>query len=391
MYFRCVLASVLIGVCTISCSMVFSADPQRIEPSEETGSSLAVIVGEQPLVHTEQILPLDPQGHVLSAGNAAAQTAAVLDRAANAVTSAGGATDQLIKLNVYMARLDDAPAVSKAIRERFQRGGQPATSYVVTPLSVPGALVAMDAVAAVRAGQLVETVVMKQGSAILPSGSRIYVAGQAEKGASLAEATTKTLESLRQTLKFLGRQDSDIVQLKSFLSPMSNVAEAKQAMATFFGDHPVPPSVWVEWTSPLIEIELIAWGGTKKEGPVVEFLTPPGMTASPVYCRVARTNSDRMIYFSGLFARQPTDAAGEVVDIFEQLGSALRASGSDLRHLVKATYYCSTNDTSVKLNELRPKYYDPARPPSASKAMVRSVGRTERGLTIDMIAVPTSR
>lgn len=113
------------------------------------------------------------------------------------------------------------------------------------------------------------------------------------------------------------------------------------------------------------------------------------MTASPVYSRVARTNANRLIYFSGLFARQPTDAAGEVADIFEQLTGTLPQADSDLRHLVKATYYCSNNDTSTKLNELRPKYYDPARPPAASKALVRDVGRVQRAVTVDMIAVPS--
>jgi enamine deaminase RidA (YjgF/YER057c/UK114 family) len=113
------------------------------------------------------------------------------------------------------------------------------------------------------------------------------------------------------------------------------------------------------------------------------------MTSSPVFSRVAKINSDQMIYTSGMYSRMQSDAAGEVTDIFEQLGQVLKETGSDWKHLAKATYYCSNNDTSGKLNELRPKYYDPARPPAASKALVNGVGRAARGLTIDMIAVPT--
>ena len=223
---------------------------------------------------------------------------------------------------------------------------------------------------------------------LTPLFDRIYIAGQAEKGATLGKATRATMASLHKTLEFLGRSDSDIVQIKSFLSPMTSVAEAQRELSAFFGERPVPPSVWVEWTSPLIEIELIAWGGPKKEGSKVEFLTPPGMTTSPVYSRVARVNSNRLIYLPGLFARQSADGAGEVIDIFSQVDETLKEVGSDRRHLVKATYYCSTNDASLKLNELRPKYYDPQRPPAASKAMVKETGRVERGLTIDLIAVP---
>jgi type I restriction-modification system DNA methylase subunit len=46
------------------------------------------------------------------------------------------------------------------------------------------------------------------------------------------------------------------------------------------------------------------------------------------------------------------------------------------------------NDASAKLNELRPKFYDPQRPPAASKAQVFGVGVANRSLTLDMIAVP---
>ncbi|MCA9099021.1 MAG: hypothetical protein KDA36_11565, partial [Planctomycetaceae bacterium] len=61
--------------------------------------------------------------------------------------------------------------------------------------------------------------------------------------------------------------------------------------------------------------------------------------------------------------------------------------GSDLKHLVKATYYCSHDSTSGALNAVRPDYYDPARPPAASKAIVPGVGHPERRITLDMIAV----
>lgn len=71
-----------------------------------------------------------------------------------------------------------------------------------------------------------------------------------------------------------------------------------------------------------------------------------------------------------------------------KLPDILKASGSDMRHLAKATYYVSDNDASAKLNELRPKFYDPQRPPAASKAQVFGVGVADKSLTLDMIAVP---
>ncbi len=77
--------------------------------------------------------------------------------------------------------------------------------------------------------------------------------------------------------------------------------------------------------------------------------------------------------------------------MLEQLKATLAKAGSDLNHLVKATYYVSSDGTSKALNELRPRYYDPKRPPSASKALVAGVGREGRALALNMIAVPTMK
>ena len=68
-------------------------------------------------------------------------------------------------------------------------------------------------------------------------------------------------------------------------------------------------------------------------------------------------------------------------------GEVLQQAGSDFRHLAKATYYVSNDQTSARLNEIRPKFYDPKRPPAASKALVRGVGVAGTGISIDMIGV----
>ena len=54
---------------------------------------------------------------------------------------------------------------------------------------------------------------------------------------------------------------------------------------------------------------------------------------------------------------------------------------------MKATYYVADDDSSNKLNDLRPKYYDPARPPAASKAKVAGSGMENTSVTLDIIAV----
>ena len=149
----------------------------------------------------------------------------------------------------------------------------------------------------------------------------------------------------------------------------------------------IPPVAYVEWISSLpIEIELVAHAPAVAFKESVSYLTPPWMTSSPVFSRVARIHGSTRIYVSGLVSSSAGTGGEQVRNIFGSLTKIAELAGTDLRHLAKATYYVSDSDASVKLNQLRPNYYDPRRPPSASKAVVHGTGVADRSITIDMIA-----
>jgi enamine deaminase RidA (YjgF/YER057c/UK114 family) len=226
--------------------------------------------------------------------------------------------------------------------------------------------------------------------AVLPAGGVVYVAGQAEKG-PLPEATRATLKQLEATLSHLDLEKEHVVQLKAFLRPMSAVAVVEKEIAAFFKDQTVPPVVYTEWlsTDPAVEIELIAASpvATSPTAAPLEFITPPFLTASPVFSRVTRLNRGQKVYVSGLYGKTPDNAQAQVTEIFTTLDAILKEAGSNLNNLAKATYYVSNDQTSTQLNALRPQYYDPKRPPAASKALVKGVGMAGMGITVDMIGV----
>ena len=87
-----------------------------------------------------------------------------------------------------------------------------------------------------------------------------------------------------------------------------------------------------------------------------------------------------------LYGEITGDGGVQVREIFRSLKGILQQSGSDFDHLVKATYYVSNDEASNKLNEIRPQFYKPDRPPAASKAKVRGVGMLEKTVTMDIIA-----
>jgi enamine deaminase RidA (YjgF/YER057c/UK114 family) len=354
----------------------------------------AVVVEDSVLAHTAQFLPVNAEGQILHVGDARRQAAQVLTNLSLALSAAGSRLRDAVKLNVYAISPEAIKAAEAVIREHFK--DTPAVALVTGKLAHPDALVAMDVVAVANASHknprcFVSPQLSSAGgvthASVLPLGAKVYVSGQAEKG-TLLEATRKTMESLSKTLVHLGLNDANIIQLKAFLTPMASVGEVQAELIRYFGDQAAPPMVFVEWNSTTpIEIELIAAGGRPKAQPAIEFITPPEMKPSPVYCRVTRVNRERLVYTSGLYGASSQNGKAEVTEIFDQLKSLLPAVGSDMTHLVKATYYVSTSEASNELNAQRPKYYDPERPPAASKALVPGVGMERKSITLDLIAV----
>lgn len=379
-----------------------------IDPDVTTGTSKAVAVeANAPLIHTTQVFP------TILSKDVAQQTEQVLDKLENVLGAGGSDLTNLAKLNIYLTHANALPALRKVLAQRFAQGTKPAATFVVTALPMEGAIVAMDAVASTSADptphqpkfspdtaahqarffDVVSEVDVRPtwDAAILPPGRRIYVSGMADTN-GLPEATSRTLEKLMAAIGNLGLQKSDVIQLKAFLQPMSRVAAVRKVIVDFFGGK-APPTIFMEWNSPPpnppIEIELIAAGNSSPtdETESVTFLTPPGTTSTKVFSRIAQVNQGNLIYISGLYGFAAKDAANEVRDIFESLGGVLKMAGSDFEHLVKATYYVSDDLAGDKLNEIRPQFYNPARPPAASKAKVTGVAEQGKTATVEMIAV----
>lgn len=368
-----------------------------IEPNAKTGSSAAVVVGDVPLVQTDQIFSSANVAGDVDPVSVEQQIQSLFGKLDSVLKRGGSGLDRSVKLNIYVAEWKLIRQVNAELARQFQGDHQPAVAFIVTRPADQRSLVAVDAIATTtkqpgRSAQILRDEKNDAAVSIVPDGTRIYVSGQAARNESLGEATRGTLEQLQETLRFLRRRPEDILQIKCFLQPMSKADLVRAEIKRFFSPKPVPPVSLVEWQSGAtvpIEIEIVAYGGRNRTGPVVEYLTPPGMKASPVFSRVTRINHSKSIYISGLYpAEESSETIPEVEQLFSSLKRILKKSGSDLRHLVKATYYVSADHTSRSLNELRPKYYDPDRPPAASKAKVADVGQPGAGFTLDMIAVP---
>jgi enamine deaminase RidA (YjgF/YER057c/UK114 family) len=392
-----------LGIMWASVMNVMAGDIQYIQPSG--GQSQCVVIDAAELVHTSQIC-----GVTDKASSASQQASTALQRVEQVLAKQGSGLQKAVRLHFYLARGEDVAAVEDVLRQQYAGMQPPAVSIVQTTLPWAEALIAVDAIGYREQSAASEThapidvsatqaklpwlVGAAAASRVLTVGPKVYVSGQAEKGdASMRDATKQTMLSLGRTLTFLGLSSRDVVHVKCFLGPMSQGGEALDAIQSYFGDSGVPPTSLVEWQSNLpIEIELVVSGNSNPAllaGPAIEVRTPPGMTAPPVYSRVTIARHSKTIYTSGIYAENPTAMPeAQMRSLFSQLKRTLDSAESDWMHLAKATYYVNNDELNKWHNLLRPDYFSPRRPPAASKATVRGVGRIGHGFMMDFIATP---
>jgi enamine deaminase RidA (YjgF/YER057c/UK114 family) len=353
----------------LSCLVVLADVVSAATARYVNDGAAAVVPAHAPLVFTRQVFLPEPS----QAPNGIALV----------LQLAQGGKQEVVRLHVIARTQEAADAAHQAIRNHYPAGRCPPVSFVIGDLPEREAAIAIDAVA-IRAGAM---------SKPATRSSLLFISGQAEKGASPAEAAAKTMASLVKTLSFAGARPSDVLQVRCFLNPINAAASVTSEIENALRPSKIP-IVFVEWKSSPglpVEIELVATAPPPEQEnpPAVEYLTQPEATASPIFSRIARVNRGDLIFIGGLYSSEAGDGQQQVLSIFDQLEKLATANGSDLRHLVKATYYVSDDDASAQLNALRPKFYDSKRPPAASKATVPGVGMKDRSITIDMIAVTT--
>jgi enamine deaminase RidA (YjgF/YER057c/UK114 family) len=360
--------------------------------------SQAAVVQGHPLVHTRQLLPLDREGKLVGGESVDKQVEQVLKNLDAVLEASGSSLSQLVRLNVYAITPSTVDRVRDQLTGLVQPAVRPTMTAVLTPLPHRDALVAVDAVAvaAEKGGAVAftrcEAVAGDKDfadAAVLPRGGVAYLSGVPAEGGLTESAVTKSMSGLWKTLSELKLSPEQVVQVKVFLRPASSADDVLRELKGYFPGQMTPPVVFVEWLAPPpVEIELVAQLPIKdNSAPGVEYYNPPEFRPMQIFSRVALVRTERQIYTSGLFAREAGRGQDQALDVFDQLQTILAETGSDLRHLAKATYYAVDDGSARGLDRARLWLYDQDRPPAASKCMVHGVGQSDRALTMDIIAV----
>lgn len=107
------------------------------------GYARAVRVG--PFVHVAGTTAVDAEGQVIGAGDAYAQTVAILRTIATALEAAGARLADVVRTRIYVTNIDDWEAIGRAHGEVFAAIRPAATLVEVSRLIAPDILVEIEA------------------------------------------------------------------------------------------------------------------------------------------------------------------------------------------------------------------------------------------------------
>jgi reactive intermediate/imine deaminase len=101
------------------------------------------------LLFVSGIVPVDEQGRLVGAGDVAEQTRQVFRNMELVLKAGGRGFGDVVKVVHYLLDVDDRPKINPVRMEFFGEARPASTLVEVSALAVPGALLEIDAVAAI--------------------------------------------------------------------------------------------------------------------------------------------------------------------------------------------------------------------------------------------------
>jgi enamine deaminase RidA (YjgF/YER057c/UK114 family) len=125
----------------------------------------------------------------------------------------------------------------------------------------------------------------------------------------------------------------------------------------------------------------------------------PETMAKPTagYSQVAEVSGGKIVYIAGQVAQDKSgnlvgkdDFRAQLQQIFENLKSAVEASGGNFNNVIKLNYYCAESVDASQLpvvREIRDKFVNTTNPPTSTFVFVKRLVRPEWLIEVDAVAV----
>jgi reactive intermediate/imine deaminase len=93
---------------------------------------------------------LDESGQLVGRGDVTAQTRKTLDNMKLALAASGATLDDVVKVTVYLANVDDRPKVNEVRKEYFRENKPASTLIQISRFAIEGMLIEIEAIAVMR-------------------------------------------------------------------------------------------------------------------------------------------------------------------------------------------------------------------------------------------------
>ncbi len=126
----------------------------------------------------------------------------------------------------------------------------------------------------------------------------------------------------------------------------------------------------------------------------VRFVKSESLPPSPGYSQAVEIRRGRIIYVAGQVALDRSgivvgegDMRAQAQQTFENLRSALEASGATFENVVKLNYYFSDITQLAVVREVRDKFINAANPPASTAVEVKRLFREPFLIEVEAVAV----
>jgi 2-iminobutanoate/2-iminopropanoate deaminase len=123
----------------------------RVEGLAEPISHYTDAVRAGNLLFISGLVPVDGEGQLVGEGDVAEQTRQIFRNMQLVLEAAGCGFDDIVKVVLYLLNVDDRPAINPVRKEFFGEARPASTLVEVSALAMPGALLEIEAVAAIPA------------------------------------------------------------------------------------------------------------------------------------------------------------------------------------------------------------------------------------------------
>jgi 2-iminobutanoate/2-iminopropanoate deaminase len=110
----------------------------------------AVVAGAGKTIYVSGQGSIDETGELVGRGDVTAQTRQTLDNMRLVLAAAGATLDDVVKVTVYLAKMDDRQEVNE-VRKAYFKDNKPASTLIqISRFAIDGMLIEIEAVAVTR-------------------------------------------------------------------------------------------------------------------------------------------------------------------------------------------------------------------------------------------------